>query len=218
MSWGSPKGVRRDLEAAVDKDRRIDMTKTKPKVLVLNADYLPLQIKTWKQGFKSIYKARDNGGTYAISYYKDSVLDSKGREHMIPAVVVLHKYVRIAHKHAPYNRRNILCRDRYMCQYCGQKFKSIELTLDHVIPKSKWRSLNNKGTPSRLDNVVLACKPCNNKKDDRTCKEANMYPLNHPKKLSHREALINRFLAEHIPAQWEQYVETIINGQKKAQK
>ncbi|WP_022853858.1 HNH endonuclease [Thermodesulfatator atlanticus] len=44
-----------------------------------------------------------------------------------------------------------------ICYYCGRKFKPSELTMDHLIPLSK-------GGKSVRENLVPACKECNNKK------------------------------------------------------
>ena len=62
----------------------------------------------------------------------------------------------------PVNRREVLRRDNPTCQYCGSRK---QLTLDHVLPKSK-------GGTHTWDNVVTACSPCNSRKGDRTLKEA----------------------------------------------
>ena len=45
-------------------------------------------------------------------------------------------------------------RDRNICAYCGLKFKSYQLTIDHVMPKSR-------GGKNIWMNAVAACKPCN---------------------------------------------------------
>jgi len=44
-----------------------------------------------------------------------------------------------------------------ICHYCGMKFKSLELTMDHVVPISR-------GGKSTKGNLVPCCKECNNKK------------------------------------------------------
>lgn len=64
----------------------------------------------------------------------------------------------------PVNRREVLRRDRNKCQYCGA---TKNLTLDHVIPKSR-------GGTHTWDNVVIACTHCNSRKGDRTPEEAGM--------------------------------------------
>ncbi len=64
----------------------------------------------------------------------------------------------------PVNRREVLRRDKHSCQYCGS---TKQLTLDHVIPRSK-------GGKHSWDNVVIACERCNSRKGDRTPTQAGM--------------------------------------------
>lgn len=71
----------------------------------------------------------------------------------------------------PVNRREVLRRDHYTCQYCGS---SKHLTLDHVIPLSK-------GGQHTWDNVVTACEQCNQRKSDRTPLDAGMPLRTKPK-------------------------------------
>lgn len=75
----------------------------------------------------------------------------------------------------PVNRREVLRRDRNSCQYCGS---TKNLTLDHVIPRSK-------GGKHSWDNVVTACERCNAKKGDRTPEQAGMQLRTQPKAPMH---------------------------------
>ena len=75
----------------------------------------------------------------------------------------------------PVNRREVLRRDRYTCQYCGS---TKNLTLDHVIPRSK-------GGKHSWDNVVTACERCNSRKGDRTPVQAGMPLRTQPKAPMH---------------------------------
>jgi 5-methylcytosine-specific restriction endonuclease McrA len=75
----------------------------------------------------------------------------------------------------PVNRREVLRRDHYACQYCGSAKK---LTLDHVIPRSK-------GGKHTWDNVVIACEACNSRKGDRTPIQAGMLLRSQPKAPTH---------------------------------
>ena len=75
----------------------------------------------------------------------------------------------------PVNRREVLRRDHYSCQYCGTKK---DLTLDHVIPRSR-------GGRHTWDNVVTACSRCNSHKSDRTPKESGMQLRTKPKAPAH---------------------------------
>jgi len=71
----------------------------------------------------------------------------------------------------PVSRRAVLRRDHYTCQYCGS---SKQLTLDHVLPKSR-------GGQHSWDNVVAACESCNQAKGARTPAEARMTLRTKPK-------------------------------------
>jgi 5-methylcytosine-specific restriction endonuclease McrA len=70
-----------------------------------------------------------------------------------------------------YADRHILyARDRHLCAYCGTEFKDHQLTIDHVLPRSK-------GGKNTWVNTVSACKPCNVEKADRTPEQAKMHLL-----------------------------------------
>mgnify|MGYP001030714513 CR=1 FL=1 len=85
----------------------------------------------------------------------------------VPEVVALVEYDKLPSQHVPFSRRNLFKRDRYMCQYCGCQPGASELTIDHVIPRSR-------GGVSSWTNCVLACVACNHRKADRTPEEAGM--------------------------------------------
>ena len=85
----------------------------------------------------------------------------------VPEVIVLTHYDRVPTTSVTFSRRNIYKRDRFTCQYCGKQPGSEELTLDHVIPRSR-------GGTSTWENCVLACVDCNARKADRTPAEARM--------------------------------------------
>ncbi len=75
----------------------------------------------------------------------------------------------------PVNRREVLRRDKHTCQYCGN---TKQLTLDHVIPRSK-------GGKHTWDNVVTACEQCNSRKGDRTPSQAGMILRTKPRAPMH---------------------------------
>jgi len=61
----------------------------------------------------------------------------------------------------------LFARDRHVCAYCGERFKDKDLTLEHIHPESR-------GGKTIWTNAVSACKPCNQRKADRTPGEARM--------------------------------------------
>lgn len=56
-------------------------------------------------------------------------------------------------------RKQVFDRDGNECCYCGRSFESDQLELDHVTPRSK-------GGNDSVNNLVVACAPCNNDKSD----------------------------------------------------
>jgi 5-methylcytosine-specific restriction endonuclease McrA len=95
----------------------------------------------------------------------------------------------------PLNRRNIYHRDASICQYCGKKFPSSELSLDHVQPKSR-------GGGDTWENLVCACTSCNARKADKTPAEAGMRLIRVPRALKTPAQLIR---VQH--ASWAQFVD-----------
>jgi len=129
------------------------------KTLVLNADWRPLQV--WPLSFISAEEAvrtvyRDRA--YVVDEWPEE-LRSPSVTVKIPKAIVLKLYQPVSA--APkFCRRSILLRDRFRCQYCGEKFEAQDLTYDHVIPRAA-------GGQTTWDNIVSACVPCNAAKRDQ---------------------------------------------------
>ncbi len=92
----------------------------------------------------------------------------------VPRVIRLLTYDRVPRTRIRLNRRNLFARDENRCQYCGRKFKSSDLSIDHVLPRSR-------GGHTVWTNVVCACLKCNVKKGGRTPKQAHMRLVRKPK-------------------------------------
>ena len=91
----------------------------------------------------------------------------------VPRVIRLLRFDRLPKQKLHLNRRNVLARDGMVCQYCGQRFASHLLSLDHVFPRGR-------GGETTWENVVCACLTCNAKKGGRTPKEARMKLIQSP--------------------------------------
>lgn len=140
--------------------RRIANDLNAPRVLVLNASYEPLQVTNIKRAVTLL----QYGVAETIENSSD-VVRSPSTVLIVPSVIRLRRYIRRPRIHpVPFNRRNVLRRDTFTCQYCGS---TQELTLDHVMPRSR-------GGRHTWDNVVTACRDCNQRKGSRTPEEANM--------------------------------------------
>lgn len=92
----------------------------------------------------------------------------------VPRVIRLLSYDRVPRTKVRLNRRNLFARDRNRCQYCGKSFRSADLSIDHVVPRSR-------GGRTVWDNVVCACLACNVRKGGRTPEEARMRLVQAPK-------------------------------------
>jgi hypothetical protein len=85
----------------------------------------------------------------------------------VPAVAVLMRHVRPVKSGVKFSKVNVLTRDRFSCQYCGNRFKGSQLNYDHVVPRAK-------GGRTVWENIVTACYACNSLKADRTPEEAGL--------------------------------------------
>jgi len=94
----------------------------------------------------------------------------------VPEVIVLTQYSKLPQVSVTFNRRNIYLRDNFTCQYCGIKLDRPNVTLDHVIPRSKPEG------KSTWENCVVACFPCNSRKANKSLKESGMKLLSVPQK------------------------------------
>jgi hypothetical protein len=87
------------------------------------------------------------------------------------------------HKAPSLTNRELFRRDRFMCAYCGDIFKELQLTRDHVVPRSR-------GGLDKWENCVTACEKCNHRKDDQLLQECGMQLLYVPYAPNRAEALI----------------------------
>ncbi|MFM7542575.1 MAG: HNH endonuclease [Actinomycetales bacterium] len=132
------------------------MSVTTRRTLVLNATYEPLGVVSDRRALILVLNNRatmveDSG--VELRYATGSL--------SLPAVIRLHKFVKIPYRHTvPLSRRAIFARDGGRCVYCTAAATSI----DHVVPKSR-------GGDHTWDNVVSACHKCNHLKADKTLKE-----------------------------------------------
>ena len=117
----------------------------------------------------------------------------------VPRIIRLLGYDRLPRQDVKLNRRNIYARDHSMCQYCGKKFPTQELSLDHVVP----RSLGGKTT---WDNLVCACVYCNAKKGGRTPVQASMKLVREPKRPK-RNPLITLRLGSEKYQSWKAFLD-----------
>jgi len=142
------------------------------RTLVLDVGYQPHRIVNWQRAVELIF----GGKAQVVESYDEPLMtdDQASRAQAngwtlvlkIPAVVRLLSMVS-RKKVVRFSRMNVLTRDNWTCQYCGKKFPTNELSIDHVIPRSR-------GGKSVWTNVVCSCTGCNGRKGGRLLTEAAM--------------------------------------------
>ena len=128
-------------------------------VLVLNSDYTPLNVTSVQRGFVLVTK-----GKAEVLRSDENPIMTGYKTFIRPVIIRLLKYIRHRTRLNKPNRSRIYKRDGYECVYCGSKK---QLTLDHVIPKSR-------GGRNEWTNLVTCCFKCNLKKGNKTPEEAKM--------------------------------------------
>ncbi len=117
----------------------------------------------------------------------------------VPRIIRLLFYDRLPPSDVKFNRRNIFARDKNRCQYCGKRYPTNELSLDHVIPRTM-------GGKSIWENIVCACADCNVKKGGRTPKQAGLTLVRKPLKPKHNP-LIHFHLGQDRYRSWQQFLD-----------
>jgi len=153
--------------------------------LVLNADFSPLSILpissvSWKDAIKISFLQNAR----ILENYDNWIVRSPSVVMNVPAVMVSETYIKKKNT-VRFSRTNLLIRDNFTCQYCGDKLDQTDLTVDHVIPRVK-------GGTTRWENIVCACYICNSIKGHKS----NMHPKKIPTKPDYHQLLDN---AKKIP-------------------
>ncbi len=154
-------------------------------VLVLNRSWIAVNVTTLRRALTLLFNDQArvvHPDDYALHDFDDwcslsrmeNSFASTGRyintpsmRLRLPEVIVLTAYNRFVKREVRLSRKNIFERDQNSCQYCQRKLPKSELTIDHVLPRSR-------GGRDTWDNLVLACVKCNIKKGNRTPSEAHM--------------------------------------------
>jgi 5-methylcytosine-specific restriction endonuclease McrA len=152
--------------------------------------YANYDIHTWRElsELKSSFKEPDEDWVRSVNF-----------EIQVPRIIRLVLYDRLPKQVIRFNRRNVFARDGNRCQYCGKRFPTSELSLDHVIPRSK-------DGQTTWDNVVCSCVKCNVKKGGRTPEEAHMRLIRPPVK-PRRSPLLTLKLGNPKYESWKTFLD-----------
>ena len=189
-------------------------------VLVLNKHYMALRVINARRAFSLLCREQAevvscDDGSYAnydfhmwrqVSEAKRTFEAQKydwvSTVHFdiaVPRIIRLLFYDRLPRQSVKFNRRNIFARDGNRCQYCGKKFPTPELSLDHVVPRML-------GGKSSWTNIVCACTACNVKKGGRTPEQARMKLIQKPEKPK-RNPVIGVHLSADRYQSWKQFLD-----------
>ena len=117
----------------------------------------------------------------------------------VPRIIRLLFFDRLPRNDVKFNRRNIFARDKNRCQYCGKRYPTSELSLDHIIPRSM-------GGKSVWENIVCACTKCNVKKGGRTPWQAGLTLVQKPVKPK-RNPLVHVHFGHQRYRSWKQFLD-----------
>ena len=117
----------------------------------------------------------------------------------VPRIVRLLSYDRLPRRSVILNRRNIFARDNNRCQYCGKRFATSELSIDHVIPRSM-------GGSATWKNLVCACLACNVKKGGQEPGKTHMRLIAKPVQ-PRRSPVININFGDGRYRSWKQFLD-----------
>ena len=193
-------------------------------VLVLNRHFAPVHVISAQRAFCLLWKElaeilHVEDGSFLAYRFEDWFDESQAKRQLmaetgepitgdwvttvhaqieVPRIIRLLRYDRIPRNTVKFNRRNVFLRDEFCCQYCGDRFPTAQLSLDHVVPRSR-------GGIESWENIVCACLKCNVRKGSRTPVEANMKLLREPVKPS-RSPMLVRQLGDPRYASWKLFL------------
>ena len=189
-------------------------------VLLLNRLYMAVRVVSARRALTLLYRelaevVSIDDGKYLAYDFDDWVEVSQAKQRFepekydwirtvhfqvaVPKIIRLLGYDKLPAVCVKLNRRNLFARDQNRCQYCGKRFPTSELSLDHVIPRSQ-------GGQNTWENIVCACIRCNVKKGGRTPHQANLKLIVPPTK-PRRSPILTIKMSDSKYASWKQFLD-----------
>lgn len=165
------------------------------RVLVLNNTYEPINVCNARRALRMMML----GKAETIEAEDEFWIRSEYLKLRLPVVIRLLRYVNTPRQtEVPFSKKNVFRRDHYSCQYCGA---AGELTLDHIVPRSR-------GGRTNWDNIVCCCRRCNARKGNRLPGEVGMILLRLARKPRYYPfQWMNPRMAGGSHFQWQKYLE-----------
>lgn len=160
-----------------------------PQILKLNSGGVPLGWITYED---SVYHMAKGNILWSMGEYEVLLRGGMNAQTGKRSTMTIDTIIAISNNTNPFDYRReapaltnpqLFARDRRLCAYCANVFTAKQLTRDHVLPRSK-------NGPDVWENVVTSCRPCNQKKDDKTPTQAGMELGYVPYVPSYNESLI----------------------------
>lgn len=195
------------------------------KVLVLNKFFMALHVVTVRRAFILLCKEsaevvsidNDKFNFYDLNSWRNvslSKLNGSGKIKNgnwiktfssaieVPEIIRLSVYDKLPQNIVKFNKKNIFERDKNTCQYCGMEFPLSELSLEHILPKSR-------GGKNEWTNIVSACTSCNKLKGGRTPIEAGLKLIRKPVRPKYNFVLHLKDTPEKISSSWDHFIKNI---------
>lgn len=164
------------------------------KTLLLNQGYQPIKAISWKRAICMFILDKVD----ILEEYQEKI-SSPSIQFNLPAVVRLKHQTRSEPMRVRFSRAGIYARDKKTCHYCGNVFKSQDLTLDHVIPKSI-------GGKASWTNIVTSCKDCNTQKANKTPQQAGMRLIKRPEYPNPKSLYSSLVGNGDFPEEWNNWI------------
>lgn len=173
-------------------------------VLVLDAGFQAVNVVPMRRALRLIAAGR------AVAVEEDQSVVFRSERWQLKCPVVIRLFIAVAHRlyralRVRFNKRNVFARDGYRCQYCGS---GEDLTIDHVVPRSRADRGFPGGAKNSWQNCVTACLPCNLRKGNRTPEEANMPLARRPRAPRGYLPLVERVQIEPVIETWQRFLPT----------
>lgn len=145
---------------------------TNSEVLVLNSGFIPLRITNIHDAISLLVTEK----AYSV-IEEEEYITSPSLIVKIPSVIALLTYGEFPKRKVAFSKLNVIYRDDLTCQYCGIQHRVSELTIDHIIPRSRW---TKNETPTNWLNLVACCKKCNSLKKNHLLSELGWHLIKKP--------------------------------------
>ena len=166
--------------------------------LVLSSAYQPMRHVRWQDAISMWFAGR----VEIVSVYEDRFIKTVDDILNVPSIVrfvgnVLKRFR--FNRTIKFSRENVFIRDEGVCQYCSKQLNKQNFTLDHIKPVSQ-------GGKKVWHNIVTCCKSCNQKKGNKSVKQAGMKLLKPP--VVPKELIVNKEnkFSPNVPDEWKDYL------------